>query len=114
MTPSAILDVIKSAPLSVTYFGLRVEDGRTFAVGEFLPNSRVWDDGEPTDDEVDGTCAIDLGDEPSIDDIVTAIEQAQSYNGSTLVLIAGKYRGYGQDDGEAVIKQARCLAIWQR
>lgn len=114
MTASDILAAIQSAPLDVVYFGLRVEDGRTFAVGDYLPNSRIWDDGEPTEDECNGVCTIGLGDDPTLTDIERALTATRTYHGDSLVLVGGKYLEYGQDSGEHIIRKGKCLATWGR
>lgn len=109
-----ILSAIQAAPMSVTYFGLRIEDGRTFPVGHYVPNSRVWDDGEPTDDEVNGVSTVGLGDDVSLDDVENALHQAEAYHGDTIVLVGGKCREHGQDSGEHILRAAVSLGSWSR
>lgn len=41
------------------YIGVRVQED-PFTLGETLDNSFVWVDGEMTDEELDGTCAVKI------------------------------------------------------
>ena len=57
------------------YYGVRVTDGENIAVGDELDQSRIWVDGEPTDEYLDGTCAIEVID----GNVSAAIETAKIY-----------------------------------
>jgi hypothetical protein len=113
-TATEILAAIRSAPADTVYFGLRVEDGRTFAIGDYIPNSRVWDDGEPTQDEVDGVSTVGLGDDPSLSDVETALGAADIYHGATIMLVGARYQSRGQDAGEHVLRRPISLGVWTR
>ena len=43
------------------YIGVRVQEDE-FVLGEILDNSFVWVDGEMTDEELNGTCAVKIDD----------------------------------------------------
>lgn len=86
------------------YYGLRFHQGQPVEVGETLPNSFVWDDGICTEEELNGTCAINLC-YPHIDrvsnDYVTL---------GDAIIIAGNFAEYGEDPGEIIIKDAIRIA----
>ena len=82
--------------------GIRVQENE-FTEGEMLGNSFVWIDGECTDEELDGTCAINL------DDAKCAIENG--YFGEHIALIAGDRFEWGQDEGEIIIKDAVVIEV---
>lgn len=82
------------------YIGIRVSDNE-FAEGEILDNSFVWIDGEITDEELDGTCAIMLKD----------VELANAYYGSHVAIIGSDSMEYGQDLGEIILKNAEVLEV---
>lgn len=90
-------------------YALRVIDGPAPAIGATPDASRIWIDGTPTDDYLDGVSAVNIN--GSID---RALRIAADYYGSTVLLVAGFSYSYGEDDGEVVIRDARVLATWIR
>ena len=126
MTPAAadareILAFIQEGEYEV--YGLRVmtivadEDEARGApeVGQILGNSRVWDDGLATDEELDGTCAYHMPrDAVSIHEIENDIERfrREGYYGKYVVLIGGFCYEWGEDYNEVVIQNAKVLAVW--
>lgn len=82
------------------YIGVRVQENE-FVKGEILDNSFVWVDGEITDEELDGTCAVKLED----------AELAKGYFGDHVAIIGGNYMEYGQDLGEIIIRDAEVLEV---
>jgi hypothetical protein len=82
------------------YIGVRVQENE-FTKGEILDNSFVWVDGEMTDEELDGTCAVKLED----------VELAKGYFGDHVAVIGGDSMEYGQDLGEIIIRDAEVLEV---
>lgn len=82
------------------YIGIRVSENE-FTEGEILDNSFVWVDGEMTDEELDGTCAILLKD----------AELANAYHGSHVAIIGSDGMEYGQDLGEIILRDAEVLEV---
>ena len=82
------------------YIGIRVSDNE-FTKGEILDNSFVWVDGEATDEELDGTCAIMLKD----------AKLANAYHGSHVAIIGSDSMEYGQDLGEIILRDAEVLEV---
>lgn len=82
------------------YIGIRVQEDE-FVKGEILDNSYVWIDGEPTDEELDGTCAVMLKD----------AESAKGYFGDHIAIIGGNNMEYGEDLGEIIIKNAEVMEV---
>lgn len=82
------------------YIGVRVQENE-FVKGEILDNSFVWVDGEMTDEELDGTCAVKLED----------VELAKGYFGDHVAVIGGDSMEYGQDLGEIIIRDAEVLEV---
>lgn len=80
--------------------GVRVQENE-FAEGEILDNSFVWIDGEMTDEELDGTCAVKLED----------AELAKGYFGEHVAIIVGESFTYGEDLGEIIIRDAEVLEV---
>jgi len=72
------------------YFGLRVVD-EPAEIGEQLAPSFVWVDGEITENELNGTCAIKIDAENGdIDEnIAEALNRAGIYYGKHILVIAG-------------------------
>jgi hypothetical protein len=82
--------------------GIRIVD-EPVAVGTELPRSFRWDDGEWTDEELVGTCAIDLTRRD-------ATRLASHYFGRYALLVGGVVALYGEDDGEVIMRDAVCEA----
>ena len=82
------------------YIGVRVQE-KEFEEGEFLDNSFVWVDGEMTDEELDGTCAVRLED----------AELANGYFGDHVAIIGSNNMEYGQDLGEIILRDAEVLEV---
>ncbi len=84
------------------YIGIRIQED-AFAEGDVLDNSFVWIDGECTDEELNGTCAINLY------DAKLALENG--YYGEHVAVVAGDSREWGQDEGEIIIKDAVVIEV---
>lgn len=82
------------------YIGVRVQENE-FTEGEVLSNSFVWVDGEMTDEELDGTCAVKLED----------AELANSYFGNHVAIIGSNSMEYGQDLGEIILRDAEVIEV---
>lgn len=82
------------------YIGVRVQENE-FTDGEALDNSYIWIDGEITDEELDGTCAIKL-DEAKL---------ASNYFGDHVAIVGGDRTSYGSDLGELIIRNAKVLEV---
>lgn len=94
-----MIDEIKNL-YDFDYIGIRVSEF-PFTKGEILGNSFVWVDGEMTEEELDGTCAIMLQD---------AI-LANAYYGDHVAIIGSDSMEYGQDLGEIILRDAEVLEV---
>jgi len=100
--------IIDEAKRHYEFVGLRtVEDGH-----DPLEESKVWIDGEITEDGVGGVCATDV-------DEFTAYAQHNMaeknyrvgfYFGENTYIVAGNKSSYGDDLGEIVIEDAIVIA----
>lgn len=107
MTVAELREMIDNNDWDIEYsrFGIRIQE-QPFELRAIDHNSMVWVDGEETDEELDGVCAIDLN----------APEAAESLNGngyfgSHIALIASNSYEYGFDAGEVILKDAEVLYI---
>lgn len=106
---------IEGADLRLDDIGLRAETGRTFKEGEYLPKSRVWDDGAPLNEELNGTSTIGLDRYATTpEDVAGALHGLGNYEGDSLVLVGGRGKEFGVDSGEHVIRNAQSLGQWPR
>lgn len=97
------------------YFGLRAADD-VLAVGDTCPASRVWDNGDPTDEMLDGTSATRIALSGYNDDAVrAALEAAESanapYHAAHHYVIAADSMEYGEDVDEVVLRNAVVVAV---
>jgi hypothetical protein len=79
-------------------------DERIFAVGDYIPDSRVWIDGEPTDELLPGTCVL-----IPVQDQYTGHQYQAVFPHKYLV--EGIWVADGEDDGEVVLANCRVLEI---
>ena len=85
------------------YVGIRIQDV-PFELGALNHNSRVWVDGEETEEELNGACAISVtarGWERLVD----------MYYGDHIAIIVGDTAKYGEDAGEIIIEDAEVVRI---
>lgn len=100
-------------------YGIRFveESVDSFSTGDVLAPSRVWVDGDPTEELLDGASAVFVTrdedvEEPKLSKAI-AYGSKEGYTGKTILLVGGK-RGYswGEDRKEVVIKDAIVLGAW--
>lgn len=94
-----------------SFLGLRVVnedcDGFDLLPGSDCPTCYVWDDGEWTDEELDGTCCIST----------KYLQGRESfwpggYSGRRVWLVGGNYATDGADDGELIVFEAQLLQVF--
>jgi hypothetical protein len=94
-----------------TWYGLRCCDD-DLIVGDRMPASRVWDDGEPTDEYCPGASCLKVAhDGIGPAHILGKLDQLQTYIGTRVYLCGGHYASYGDDPGEIVISDARVVDV---
>jgi uncharacterized DUF497 family protein len=120
MTAAKILQIIESNTDSkYRYWGIRSLPSKAKAVipGQPLASSYRWDDGEITDEELDGVATIGLGnldyDDITIETIEAAFAAAYRYHEERFVLVAGDNAKDGEDPGESVISEPYAVAVWR-
>ena len=65
----------------------------------------VWEDGNSSEETLDGTCAI------SAKDKFKNPRETSGYSGDRILVIGGNEAEYGQDECEIVIKNAIVIEI---
>lgn len=112
---ATIADICKIIPAEIdtdySYVGVRIVandyDDYTAKIGDILPTSFVWDNGEQTDEELNGTCCLDI-------DQLWDIKNPSNHNGyygDRVLIIGGNSVEYGNDPYEIIIKDAEVLDI---
>lgn len=95
-------------------FGLRVVDEASVSVGSILPPSRRWDFNVPTDEMVEGTSVIGLGNDPIQSRVRHALRGMRIYSGKTLLVVRGDIAGPGEDEDEMEMVNCEVLAVFRR
>lgn len=131
----AILDTLDEHQLDYEEFGLRVDTGIVYKIGDICNNSRqLYQDPMYDEDdnliypeikdginagyydggELDGTCCVSLGNLTD-DDISKAIENLYWYLGNVVHLIAGEKYTCGEDyyNREIIIADAKVIGIFE-
>lgn len=96
------------------YVGLRgmYADEKT---GVMRP-SHIWEDGNMTDNMLDGTCAIALGEwwngiDIDIATIEDLMRRAKMYGDGNIGVIIGNNAQAGEDTAEVILRDAECIFI---
>lgn len=82
--------------------GIRVQEV-PFELGEMNHVSKVWVDGDETDEELDGVCAQAVN---------TLGKYDNQYFGDHVAIVAGYEYSYGEDPGEIIIRDPVVVAIF--
>lgn len=106
-TMSELMDILESGKYN--YYGLRGatnHDVENINRG-YLDCSYNWIDGEKTDDPLDGTCALSIGDFLTENEIIKRYNRCAMYNAShgtnIVLLIADNSQTYGEDENEVIL-----------
>lgn len=73
-------------------------------VGHVFPPSRVWVDGEPTEETLPGTSAI------AAKDLQRVVSRMNYYTGQPYI-VCGELSLYGEDLGEVILRDCEVIAI---
>ena len=89
------------------FLGVRVQE-ETYGLSvsdKIVHSSRVWVDGDETDEELDGVCATNYS---------NGVYLTQNeYFGRYVLLLGDNKAEYGEDDGEIIMYCPTVLAIWE-
>lgn len=94
-------------------YGLRAHRSEA-VVGETLGKSRVWVDGDITDEELPGISTIRIESADAVEATVRRLESEYCWDEETIVLVGGNSGEWGVDDGEYIIRDNVCLAVVSR
>ena len=99
------------------YIGLRCNNNNPITgkkpsvkIGDVLDNSFEWDDGNPTEEELNGTCAIDTFENP---EYAFSLVKTYNRNHNEIMIIGSDNAEYGFEEEELIMKDAVVLAIIQ-
>lgn len=96
-----------------SYYGFRNATEHDLKVMErgYLDCSYDWIDGEQTEEELSGSCAVAIGDYLSENEIAERYNQCRkSYSGNTILLVADNRSEYGNDENEIILGSNGCGA----
>lgn len=89
------------------YYGLRgaYESDLEKLDRGYLDRSYVWEDGEQTDEQLEGTCALGVSDSLTESEIKRRYDAALKMYAETgtVLLIADSCQEYGNDDNEVIL-----------
>ena len=91
------------------YYGIRTQELPFEAIGDWMTHqSRIWVDGEETDEELPGVCALDMRAYSTKDE---AIEASRQYYGKYTAIIASDSMEYGEDLNEIILRDPVVIEI---
>jgi len=83
-----------------SFIGIRVQE-TPFELGTINHKSLVWEDGNETDEELEGICVVDI----------KYFKSCSSYYGQYVAIICGNNAEIGEDAGELIIQDAVVVEI---
>ena len=120
MNAQEIFEIVKDNYSTTNYFGLRAltqdpitGEFESVQIGESVNNSFSWDDGNTTNEMLDGASAIKIN-EADMDEIEQAIREMEPYlhNAQQVVLLGSETCDLGQDHHEIIMKNNTVMAVW--
>ncbi|AOH47499.1 hypothetical protein BCS37_03130 [Selenomonas sp. oral taxon 920] len=112
------VEVDEKQALKSAFIGIRYDDN-VYQIGDELENSHDWPEGNWTETELDGACAVDVmnfgGDYQDLDELKEhAIEQlndSNEYLNENVYLISGTSYEYGNDPNEVILRNPEVIGI---
>ena len=112
------VEVDEKQALKSNFIGIRYDDN-VYQLGDELENSHDWPEGNWTETELDGACAVDVmspgGDYQDLDEFKEhAIEQlndSNEYLNENVYLISGTSYEYGNDPNEVILSNPEVIGI---
>lgn len=89
------------------YIGIRIQEENTNKVGDTMTHcSSVWDNGDETEEQLDGVSAIDI-------DMAGQLNNAdyEGYFGGIVYILGSDNASYGEDVAEIIMQDAVVLAV---
>jgi hypothetical protein len=123
MNASEIKTIIEANNNEYGYFGIRAMmqnpltgENQIVEVDDILQNSYVWEDGETTGEELNGTCALKLNYDAELSEIDYTLKNVNvySWNVKQFVLLGASRADYGTDANEIILENAVVLAAWDK
>lgn len=104
MTINEAIEYIRNSMKYTGFRGMYAEEEELFERG-YLNCSYVWDDGECTDEELSGTCAVGISDALSDEEIIARAKDTLRYYGDAnkVLLIEDEHQEYGADENEVIL-----------
>lgn len=111
------IEVDEKQALKSPNIGIRHDDN-VYQLGDELENSHDWPEGNWTETELDGACAIDVADACSYDSLdelkemaIKRLNDSNEYLNENVYLISGTSHEYGNDPNEVILRNPEVIGI---
>ena len=111
------IEVDEKQALKSPNIGIRHDDN-VYQLGDELENSHDWPEGNWTETELDGACAIDVADSCSYDSLdelkemaIRRLNDSNEYLNENVYLISGTSYEYGNDPNEVILRNPEVIGI---
>ena len=111
------IEVDEKQALKSPNIGIRHDDN-VYQLGDELENSHDWPEGNWTETELDGACAIDVADACSYDSLdelkemaIRRLNDSNEYLNENVYLISGTSYEYGNDPNEVILRNPEVIGI---
>lgn len=99
----SLIEQVMDENMEYEFFGIRTQE-QPFALGDIDHTSKVWEDGDETDEDLDGICATNA--ESRMIRWHADDHGDGYYFGGHQAILASNDVEYGEDDGEIIMKDA--------
>lgn len=110
MTVAEILKAAEKYADEYDYIGIRTQEV-PFELGSVDHDSSVWEDGEETNGCLDGISVTSIKSKAVVMHSSEASVRSGRYFGKHAAIIVGSCSGYGEDEGELILRDAEVVEI---
>ena len=99
--------IVEELKFDYEFIGIRIQE-ENFEVGKVTHNSRIWIDGDETEEELDGICAVKV-DKTNVEKRFAKANNL--YFGEHVAIIVSNDAEWGEDEHEIIMKNAEVAYI---
>lgn len=110
MTNEQIIERIEELLYDYEFVGVRVQE-QPFELGEVDHKSKVWVDGDETEEDLPGLCTLRIRSAGEARDIVDTACILYGYGDYHCAIVCGNQGEYGEDAGEIILADPVCEIV---
>ena len=93
------------------YVGIRTQE-ESFELGTIVHESLIWDNGEMTDETLNGISVTDAKDHKALTQHTGEHARSSYFGSNHAIIVSNSLVGYGEDFGEMIVANAKVVYIF--